>query len=236
MTLRRFPGLPSAPAPALREELLAPYKAPYRTVLDETWRRNRELRAATAVAPVMGASAVVGLLADRPAAALLCGVVAVVAVGIVLLWLQAVLTAGRRLTRAWDVPTDLAHVRATRPHAGLEPAEVAHEEFGVSVEGDGRLVTWCFRPLAVHEHPRDDEVEVPGRPRYGARPADDRPYDPQDTVLATEQLVAAQAAASAREAGAIQAATEATERSRALLEEGTFTALRHAARQPPRAD
>jgi hypothetical protein len=77
------------------------------------------------------------------------------------------------------------------------------------VQDDGRLVTWRFRPLLISEQPGDDEIEIPGRPRYAVSPIDDAPYDTQDTVRASEQLVLAQAEAAKREAASAAAARAA---------------------------
>jgi hypothetical protein len=73
----------------------------------------------------------------------------------------------------------------------------------------GHLVTWRFRPLAVTEMAGEEELEIPGRPRYAAAPVAHEPFEAVDAARATEQLVAAQERAAALEADAAGTAREA---------------------------
>jgi hypothetical protein len=185
-----------------RGELMAPYEHPYRHALAETWRHQAELRRATTLAVVLWPAGAVGAAAGVELLGLLAGLGATIATVVVVLWLIALLRMGWRLTRSWRPTTELAAVRANRPQAGGEDPDVAHDEFAVTVEEDGRLVTWRFRPLSTSQRPADLEIEVPGRPRYAASPVEATSFDAEDTVRASEQLVTAQAQAAKREAAA----------------------------------
>ncbi|MCW3001916.1 MAG: hypothetical protein JWQ20_1214 [Conexibacter sp.] len=189
-----------------RRELMAPYERPYRHALKETWRHQPELRRASALAVALWLAGSAGIGAGAELLGLLAGLGAMIGTVVVLAWLVAILRTAWRLTRSWRQPTELATVRAHRPQAGTEDPDGAHAEFAVTVGEDGQLVTWQFRPLLISEHPAELEVEVPGRPRYGASPVDDAPFDVHDTVRAAEQLVIAQDRAAQREAAAAIAA------------------------------
>jgi hypothetical protein len=189
-----------------RRELMVPYERPYRHVVAHTWRHQRELRLATALSVVLWIGGAVGVAAGVELLGLTAGLGAMIGTLTAAAWIGAVLREGWRLTRSWRQRSELGTVRAHRPQAGTEDPDVAHDEFAVTVEEDGRLVTWRFRPLLVSEHPTEHEYEVPGRPRYGASPVDDVPFDVHDTARAAEQLVIAQDQAAQREAAAADGA------------------------------
>ena len=199
---------------AERHMLMAPYEHPYRYALVQTWRHQRELRNATALAVALGVAGAIGAGAGVELLGLLAGVGSMLGCVVVLLWLVAIVRTGWRLTRSWRQETELAVVRARRPHAGSEDPDVAHDEFAVTAEGDGRLLTWRFRPLLISDHPGELELEVAGRPRYAASIVDETPFDVHDTVRAAEQLVSAQAEAARREAASAAAARATLEQAR----------------------
>lgn len=224
---------------AARDELMAPYRRPFAHLLVATWHEQLQFRVAPYVAGGLLAASLVALAAGAAEVALLLGLGATAAACVVLAWVVPLVLVVRRLTRAWSGASELGDVRARRPQAGSEDPAVAHPEYAVTVDDNGRLVTWRFRPLRAGERPRADELEVPGRPRYAAAPVDDTPYDLTDTARASEQLVAAQAAAAQREqdgAAAAQQALALDGDARALAEEAASTAaaLRHATGQAPR--
>lgn len=194
-----------------RRELMVPYEHPYRHALLATWRHQPELRGATVLAVVLWFAGAVGVQGGVELLGLVAGLGAMLGTFVVIAWLVAILRAGWRLTRSWNQPTELADVRAHRPQAGSEDPDVAHDEFAVTVEEDGRLVTWRFRPLLVSEHPEEFELEIPGRPRYAASPVEETSFDVQDTVQAAEQLVIAQAEVAEREAASALVAVSARE-------------------------
>jgi hypothetical protein len=224
-----------------RRELMVPYERPYRHVVAHTWRHQPELRLATALSVVLWVGGAVGVAAGVPLLGLTAGLGAMIGTLTTAAWVGAVLREGRRLTRSWRQRSELATVRAHRPQAGTEDPDIAHDEFAVTVEEDGRLVTWRFRPLPVDEHPSDDEYEVPGRPRYGASPVDDVPFDVYDTARAAEQLVIAQDQAAQREEAAAIAAQGTIAGVRATAElaaeaRSTAAALQRATGQRSRND
>jgi hypothetical protein len=224
-----------------RRELMEPYEDPYRHILKETWRHQRDVRLATALAGVLWLVAVSNVLVGGAELALGAGLGALLGTIALGFWIVAILRSGWRMTRSWERTTELGEVRAHRPQAGTEDPDVAHDEFAVSVEDGGRLVTWRFRPLAIAERPVEDEMEVLGRPRYAASPVDGVPFEPHDTVRAAEQLVLAQAKAADREAaaaGAARAGIEAGSAHASLQAEAATTAaaLRRATGQRPRRD
>jgi hypothetical protein len=190
---------------------MAPYERPFRHVLAATWRRYPDLRLATVLTAVLWVGGTVGAYAARELFGFVAGL-GVVAVWVVaLLWVAMLMREGWRLTRSWHRRTDLGVVRARRPQAGEEDPELAHDEFAVTVEEDGHLVVWRFRPLSVTEEPDDRELEIPGRPRYAASPVGHEQFDVQDAARAAEQLVAAQERAAARESAAAAAADHAAD-------------------------
>lgn len=225
--------------PISRRELEAPYRRPFRHILATIWRAQPLLRVYSFLAPALFAVGAIGVAAGEPLLGLLAGV------GAFLLWLTAggwVLTAVRetwRLTRRWAQKSELRSVRERRPHAGSEDAEIAHDQFAVTAEDDGWLLTWRFRPLRVDEAPGDDEVEVAGRPRFAASAVSERRFDAHDAARAAEQLVAAQEDAARRESAAAAEAhggiADASERAELAIEaRTTAAALRGATGQDAR--
>ena len=53
------------------------------------------------------------------------------------------------LLRAWRQRSELRDVLEQRPHAGSEDPDLVHDLFAVTVEDDGWLYTWRYRPLRV---------------------------------------------------------------------------------------
>jgi hypothetical protein len=194
-----------------REELIATYRRPYRRRLPRLYALNR-------VGPALAVAGALALLAgvlEVAAEGAPGGLVALAAVAAVLavLWALWVTAAGawviRARTREWRARHDseLARVRAGRPHAGEADRRFAHDEFAVSVEDGGRLVTWRFTPLAAHERPAVGDRLLVGMPRYAAREVASAPHDASDAALAAEQLAAAQEDAAALERAAAEAAS-----------------------------
>src|SRR4051812_8490364 len=190
---------------------MAPYRHPLRHALPATWANQDELRRAALSSAVVTAGGTVGVLVgvDWLFLTLWCGLL-MAGLPAALLALNAGVDS-LRLRRAWGARSELRDVLARRPQAGSEDPELAHELFAVTVEDDGWLLTWRFRPLPIVEGPDDDEIEVPGRPRYAARVVDDRAFAVEDAAQAAEQLVEAQERAAEREAAAAAAAQRAVE-------------------------
>ncbi|HWI75117.1 MAG TPA: hypothetical protein VNT55_24360 [Baekduia sp.] len=227
-----MPEPDSLPVP--RQELLAPYRRPYRHVLGATWRAQPGLRRATVLVVVLGAGGTIGALAASPLLWLLAGVGLMFSAFTAVGWLAAVAREARRLKRAWRRKSELGTVRERRPHAGARDPEITHDEFAVTAEDSGRLVTWRFRPLAISAHPAEHEVEIPGRPRYAAAPIADEPFDIDDAARAAEQLVVAQDRAAELEEAAADAARHGADR--ALEARSTAAALQRATGQRSRRD
>ncbi len=213
-----------------RQEVLASYARPYARGILAAYR-TRYLPALVAlIVALAAASAVFDLF----------GGLAILTLEATILWAAWVTLAAivgvRRETVEWrDDDHELGRVRSRRPHAGDADAELAHEEYAVSVDDDGRLLTWCFRPLAALDEPARDEALVCGTPRYAGRLVDRRTFDP-DAALAAEQLADAQEDAAQRELEAIDALRAAivdAERARELEAEtrSTGAALRGATGQ-----
>ncbi|MDA0162944.1 hypothetical protein OM076_21915 [Solirubrobacter ginsenosidimutans] len=192
--------------PHRRRELMVPYEQPYRHVLGTTWRHQRDLRLATTLAGLLWLAGATGVALGVEELGIGAGLGAFLGSIAILLWLAAIARTSWRMTRSWDRSSELGEVRACRPQAGSEDLELAHDEFAVTVEDDGHLVTWRFRPLSISEHPAEDETEIPGRPRYAASPVGETTFDPLDTAQAAEQLVAAQTRAAERESASAAAA------------------------------
>ncbi|HET6509424.1 MAG TPA: hypothetical protein VFG42_21685 [Baekduia sp.] len=192
--------------PASRAELEAPYRHPFRHVTVQVWRAQPTLRRWTYLAPVLLAVGAAGVAAGEPLLGLLGGVGSMLSSFVVIAWLWMAVRESWRLRRSWAQRSELRAVRERRPQAGTEDPEVAHDQFAVTAEDDGWLLTWRFRPLRIGERPDEHEIEVPGRPRFAASVIADRAFDPQDAARAAEQLVAAQEAAAAKEARAASAA------------------------------
>jgi hypothetical protein len=196
-----------------RAELMAPYRHPARFCGREVWRGSGEVRFVTAVGAGATVAGVVGLALGEVLLTLLLVVGAFALLSAGAMW--GYLTAGEtlRLVRAWRRRTELRDVLEKRPHAGSEDPDLVHDLFAVTVEDDGWLYTWRYRPLAWDEQPALEQVEVPGRPRYAAEVIDERRFDARDAALAAEQLVVAQDGAAQREALAAAAVAHAAERS-----------------------
>ena len=220
-----------------RHELMGPYEHPYRYALRRTWRQDREPRIAAGLVVALVVTGEVGALSGADGLGALVGVALLPAI-VVMLWVAAVARMVLRETREWDSPTELSEVRARRWHAGSKDPVLAHDEFAVTVEDDGHLVTWRFRPLRVSERATEDEFELPGRPRYAVSPVDEVPFATNDTARAAEQLVAAQTRAADREAAAVAAERAAVEARLVGAEleletRSTAAALRRATGQRP---
>jgi hypothetical protein len=224
-----------------RRELMLPYEHPYRHAIVATWRHQRELRVATALAVVLWLAGAVGVAVGAEELGFAAGVGAFLGPMAILLWFVAIVRVGWRMTRSWGRTTELGEVRAHRPQAGTEDPDMAHDEFAVTVEEDGHLVTWRFRPLLVSERAADGEMEIPGRPRYAVSPVDEMSFDARNTVRAAEQLVMAQAKAAEREAASAEVARAAIDADSAHAElaaeaRSTAAALRRATGQRSRRD
>jgi hypothetical protein len=235
------PPDPTKPSVPRRGELLAPYERPLRHVAVAVWREQPVLRRWTAVAVPLVVAGAIGAVAGEPLLWLLAGAGGMLAAFVLAGWGWTIASASWRLRRAWGKKTVLGTVRARRPQAGSEDSDYAHDQFAVTVEDDGWLITWRFRPLAVAERPGDHEVEVPGRPRYAASAVFDIRFDVEDTARAAEQLVVAQEAAAQRERDAATAAhdgiADADRRAALALEaRSTAAALQRATGQRPRRD
>jgi hypothetical protein len=210
-----------------RDELMGPYRRPLRHSLPGAWARHDQLQAATKGAGLLIVLGGAGLIAGYGLLALTLWFGVVVAVIVAALWGISAGVDSLKLRRAWARPSELGRVRAQRPQAGSADPEVAHDEFAVTVEDDGRLITWRFRPLAIDAEPGREEIEVPGRPRYAAQAVEDRTFDPENAARAAEQLVETQARAAEREARASDAAQRSLEsayHSERLAEETRSTA------------
>ena len=206
-TLAPMSGEPIGREPMSREELLDSYAHPYRRWLPMALKGYgvHYLAGLTALVAVLGS---IGKLADAGFAdgALTLAIFGVVAIGCVSLW---ALVHGVRIIRdrTWewrpDRSDDLAEVRRRRPHAGEADPGVAHVEYAVSVEDNGKFVTWAFEPLLAGDEWDEDAVLITGIPRYEARAVQRVAYDPTDQARAGEQLVEAQEKARALEADEI---------------------------------
>jgi hypothetical protein len=192
-----------------RRDLMRPYERPVRHVLGATWRRRRDLQGWTALIVGLWVVGGGGVAAGQPLLGLLAGTASLLAFFVIVAWLFAGARESWRLTRAWAQKSELRTVRERRPQAGEIDPDVAHDEFAVTVEDDGWLLTWRLRPLAIAEQPGVDEIEVPGRPRYAASAISDQRFDVLDAAVAAEQLVAAQERAAALERDAIATARSA---------------------------
>jgi hypothetical protein len=197
--------------PPRRDALEAPYRRPFRHSAGLTWRTLPLVRNEAILAGALIVGGGVGALAFSPL--LLLTVAAGVFVGLfaaaTLSWFAV--SDGLKQIRRARQKSELRSVLEARPHAGAQDPDVAHELFAVTAEDDGWLYTWRFRPLRISEQPDDDEVEVPGRPRYAAEVITERRFDAHDAARAAEQLVTAQDDAATREAKAAGAAYDGLE-------------------------
>jgi hypothetical protein len=224
-----------------RRELMAAYRRPLRHVARVLWRGSAQMRWRLGLTGgflvAVAAGAVTGI---QPLLAV--GALGAAVAGLASLpWIGAIFQHTLRLRREWRRKSDLAPVRRRRPHAGLADPDVAHDEFAVTAEDAGYLVTWRFRPLAVSQFPTAEEIEVPGRPRYAASPVEQRRFDALDAARAAEQLVEAQDRAARREADAIAAVhdrrVDAARRAELAVEaRTTAAALQRATGQRPARD
>src|SRR5262245_30201097 len=114
-----------------RRELMVPYEHPYRTASTAAWRHQRELPLATATAAVLWLGAFVAAVAGAPELAAGAALGAVLGTIAIAFWLVVIVRLGWRMTRSWDRRTELGEVRARRPQAGSEDADIAHDEFAV---------------------------------------------------------------------------------------------------------
>ncbi|HEY6761276.1 MAG TPA: hypothetical protein VI318_17390 [Baekduia sp.] len=225
-----------------RDVLMGPYRHPLRHCAAAVWRSVRELRSMLVVAGLCAAVGVAaGVAVGAIILALMVAVGVLIAIYVLLAWGWLTVRETWRLVRSWRRRSELADVLARRPQAGTEDPELAHDLFAVTVEDDGRLLTWRFRPLTIGADPGADEIEVPGRPRHAARGIEDRAFAADDAARAAEQLIEAQERAAEREAAAAAEAHRAVEASRLsddlLLEtRSTAAALQHATGQRRRRD
>jgi hypothetical protein len=224
-----------------RRELETPYRRPLRYVARTVWRGQRRLRINTGVTLVVTVAGVVGAVAVSPLLWLLAGAGVLLGGPTLLAWAWVIVDQWLRLRRAWRQKSTLRAVREARPQAGSEDPDVLHHQYAVTAEDDGYLITWRFRALEVGEPPDEDEVEVPGRPRWGAKAISDLRFDWQDAARAAEQLVDAQEEAAARELRAAARAghgeTDAERRAELAAEaRSTAAALQRATGQRGRRD
>jgi hypothetical protein len=214
--------------PPRRDALERPYQHPFRHSAGAAWRAQPTLRSWTFLSGVLVVGGGIGAVAVSPLLLL-----TVAAGAMLLLFALGALTwttvgDGLGLVRRARQKSELRSVLQARPHAGAQDPGVAHELFAVTAQDDGWLCTWRFRPLHLHEPPGDDEVEVPGRPRYAAKVVTESRFDAHDAARAAEQLVLAQDAAAAREAAAAGTAydgiEDASERADLAIEARTTAA------------
>jgi hypothetical protein len=187
----------------------APLPTPYRRAAALTWRAQPRLRLYTALAALLGVAGVAGAVAVDPLLWLVAGLGAMLGAPVAVGWVAQIGRTTWRLRRSFaGRPAELATVRAQRPQAGAEDRSVPHDQFAVTAEDDGWLITWRFRPLAAGEEPGETEIEVPGRTRFAASPIADAPFDIRDAARAAEQLFDAQEAATRREAATAETTVE----------------------------
>jgi hypothetical protein len=195
----------------------------------------------SAVASLSALATLAGIATDSPGLV----VAAIWAVVMALLWLVYVSVSAARAIRertaSWRAVdrSELARVRAQRPHAQEGDGLYAATEYAVAVGTDGDLVTWAFTPLRSDERPARGHVLITGTPRYSANPVDWTAYDASDTARAAEQLVDAQTQAASWETEASLDAAKVRARMEAAtelaIESGsTGEALRRITGQTPR--
>jgi hypothetical protein len=228
-----------ADVPAQRAELMAPYRHPARHCAAVVWRETFAVRAGMAVGVLCTVAGAAGVVAGEPLLELLAVVGLLTLISMGFSWAYVTAGATLPLLRAWRQRSELRDVLEKRPHAGSEDPDLVHDLFAVTVEDDGWLYTWRYRPLAWDEQPGLEQVEVPGRPRYAAEVILERRFDARDAARAAEQLVEAQESAAQREAlAAAQAAhvAETAELNEHEAEEarGTAAALQRSTGQRSR--
>jgi hypothetical protein len=194
-----------------RAELMAPYEHPWRHTGREVWRLSREVRGTTWLGAGATAVGVVGVVTGTVLMELLIVVGVFALLSATSMWTYLTVVATLPLLRAWRQGSVLRDVLAKRPHAGSEDPDLVHDLFAVTVEDDGWLYTWRYRPLRWDEEPGLEDVEVPGRPRYAAEVIDERRFDARDAARAAEQLVEAQEGAASRESLAAARVAHAAE-------------------------
>lgn len=217
--------------PALRGELLDPYRHPYRRYVPLLFHTTNARHVVVAGGAVGAAGIVLTVATEYPGWLLLSAFASMVTALLIARWAAEVALAVRRLSRVWDEPSELEAVRAHRPHGGERDEDLVHDEFAVTAEETGHLFLWRLTPLSVNVDPAPGEVLVPGRPRHAAVVVEERPLDP-DAARAAEQLVEAQEDAARLEA---EAREEAVRRRAAVIERGeleresasTAAALQH---------
>jgi hypothetical protein len=200
-----------ADVPAQRAELMAPYRQPARHVAAVVWRRTFAVRALMAVGVLCTVAGAAGVVAGEPLLELLLVVGLLTLISMGFSWGYVTAAETLPLLRAWRQRSVLRDVLEKRPHAGSEDPDLVHDLFAVTVEDDGWLYTWRYRPLAWDEQPGLEQVEVPGRPRYAAEVILERRFDARDAARAAEQLVEAQEHAAEREALAAAAVAHVVE-------------------------
>lgn len=231
-------NLPARPVP--RPQLEAPYRHPYRVAGRHAWDSLPAVRGQAKLSAALVAGGTAGALALSPVLWLTVAVGVMLALYVLLVWSAATIGDATRMVRHWRQKSELRSVRERRPHAHDADPDVVHDEYAVTAEDDGWLLTWRFRPLRHWErHDDETEVEVPGRPCYAARAVTEARFDARDAARAAEQLVAAQAHAETLEQQAIAEAhggvADASQRAELAVEaRTTAAALRRATGQDAR--
>jgi hypothetical protein len=227
--------------PPRRAELERPYQRPFRHSAGVAWRALPLVRKEAYLAAVLVVGGGIGAVAFEPLLllTLAVGVLLALMAGGTLAWFTV--SDGLAQIRRARQKSELRSVLQARPHAGAQDPEVAHDLFAVTAEDDGWLYTWRFRALRVFEQPGDDEVEVPGKPRYAAEVVTESRFAAHDAAQAAEQLLHAQDGAAAREAAAAATAydglTDASARAELAIEaRTTAAALQRATGQRRRRD
>lgn len=194
-----------------RAELMWPYRHPVRLAGRATWKTSSEVRFTTFLGGAATAVGVAGYLAGAMLLMILgvAGVFGLLAAAFMWVYLTSIESV--QLIRAWRQKSELRDVLDRRPQAGSEDPDLVHDLYAVTVQDDGWLYTWRYRPLHWYQDADEDEVEVPGRPRYEARVIDERRFDARDAARAAEQLVEAQEGAAKREALAAARAAHVVE-------------------------
>ena len=190
-----------------REDMLDSYAAPYRRWLPLALKQYGVHRYVAADV-VLGACWILGAVTGYERLVPVAATLTIFALIITAAVTARALTEGVEVIRArtaeWRPGKgDLAKVRRNRPHAVEADLDIAHDEYAVAVSDDGRLVTFAYVPLMAGERPARSSVLIPGKPRYEAVEVDTDRFDPDDAVVAAEQLAAAQQHAAELEASAI---------------------------------
>jgi hypothetical protein len=216
-----------------RSELMATYAHPYRRVLPAVLGGYGVHRTVALALLLTTAGVALSLAADYDGV-LYAAIAALVATLGFASWATAkgVLMIRERTAEWRPRPSELARVRARRPHAPEADRDAAHHEYAVIVgDDDGLLVTYAFIPLAAYEPVSPAGILIAGTPRYEAVEHSVTPFDPLDAARAAEQLAEAQDAAARLEAAAVERTLtdlQVDDEARALVAEarGTGEALR----------